>query len=47
MRFHAYQSGLLGVASVLLLWILRAWFGWYTLSIIVGMACLGYYWICG
>lgn len=46
-RFHAYQSGLMGVASVLLLWILRAWFGWYTLSIIVGMAFLGYYWVCG
>ncbi|UZJ54884.1 hypothetical protein CBS101457_004204 [Exobasidium rhododendri] len=46
-RFHAYQSGLLGVATVLLLWILRSWFGWYTLSIIIGMGSLGYFWICG
>lgn len=46
-RFHAYQAGLFGVAIVLLLWILRSWFGWYTLSIIVGMASLGYSWVCG
>lgn len=46
-RFHAYQAGLFGVAIVLLLWILRSWFGWYTLSIIIGMGSLGYSWVCG
>ncbi|PWN31464.1 uncharacterized protein FA14DRAFT_128078 [Meira miltonrushii] len=46
-RFHAYQAGLFGVANVLLLWILHSWFGWYTFSIIVGMASLGYSWVCG
>lgn len=46
-RFHAYQAGLFGVAIVLVLWILRSWFGWYSLSIIFGMGSLGYSWVCG
>ncbi|PWN92413.1 hypothetical protein FA10DRAFT_266181 [Acaromyces ingoldii] len=46
-RFHAYQSGICGIAIVLFLWILRSLFGWKTLSIIVGMAGLGWSWVCG
>jgi uncharacterized membrane protein len=46
-RFHAYQAGLFGISSIVLLWILRSWFGWYAISIIVGMGSLGYAWICG
>lgn len=46
-RFHAYQAGMFGVAATVSLWILRSIFGWYTLSIIVGMGMLGYAWVCG
>ncbi|KDN45294.1 hypothetical protein K437DRAFT_235944 [Tilletiaria anomala UBC 951] len=46
-RFHAYQSGICGVALILLLWVLRSWLGWYSLSIIVGMGAVGWFWVCG
>ncbi len=37
----------MGIASIVLLYFLRAWLGWYSLSIIVGMALLGWCWVCG
>ncbi|CAO1613579.1 unnamed protein product [Parajaminaea phylloscopi] len=46
-RFHAYQSALCGVATILLLYVMRSWFGWYTLSVIAGMAALGASWVAG
>ncbi|PWN21490.1 hypothetical protein BCV69DRAFT_282212 [Microstroma glucosiphilum] len=46
-RFHAYQSGLCGVIAIISLYILRHWFGWYTLSIICGMGALGASWVAG
>lgn len=46
-RFHAYQSGLCGVIAIISLYVLRHWFGWYTLSIICGMGALGASWVAG
>lgn len=46
-RFHAYQSGLCGVIAIISLYILRHWFGWYTLSVICGMGALGASWVAG
>ncbi|KAL9936808.1 hypothetical protein V8E36_004043 [Tilletia maclaganii] len=45
-RFHAYQAGLLGVAAWVLLWVMRSILGWYSLSVIVGMGLLGWFWVC-
>jgi len=41
------QRGECGVALVVLLYFLRSWLGAYTLSIIVGMGGLGWFWVCG
>ncbi|CAO1625735.1 unnamed protein product [Jaminaea pallidilutea] len=46
-RFHAYQSSLCGVAVVLALYVLRSWFGWYTISLLIGMGSLGASWVAG
>ncbi|KAK0536086.1 hypothetical protein OC835_002157 [Tilletia horrida] len=45
-RFHAYQAGLLGVGGWVLLWVLRSVLGWYSLSVIIGMGLLGWFWVC-
>ncbi|CAD6885655.1 unnamed protein product [Tilletia controversa] len=45
-RFHAYQAGMLGVGGWLLIWVLRSVLGWYSLSVIVGMGLLGWFWVC-
>ncbi|KAE8229501.1 hypothetical protein CF326_g5527 [Tilletia indica] len=45
-RFHAYQAGMLGVCAWLLIWVLRSVLGWYSLSVIVGMGLLGWFWVC-
>ncbi|KAK0551449.1 hypothetical protein OC846_002022 [Tilletia horrida] len=45
-RFHAYQAGVLGVIAWMTMWFLRSILGWYSLSVIVGMGLLGWFWVC-
>ncbi|PWN52615.1 hypothetical protein IE53DRAFT_402920 [Violaceomyces palustris] len=46
-RFHAYQSGICGVLLILALWIVRSWLGLKTIGLLLGMAALGWFWVCG
>lgn len=46
-RFHAYQSGICGVALILLTWFLRSLLGLKTIGLLVGMGAYGWFWVNG
>ncbi|SPO41682.1 uncharacterized protein PSFLO_07164 [Pseudozyma flocculosa] len=46
-RFHAYQSGILGGALLVALWLVRSVLGLKTIGLLMGMAALGWFWVCG
>ncbi|KAN0064405.1 hypothetical protein ACQY0O_002603 [Thecaphora frezii] len=46
-RFHAYQSGICGVALIAFLWLVRSILGLKTIGLLMGMAAVGWFWVCG
>lgn len=46
-RFHAYQSGICGVALIILTWFLRSLLGLKTIGLLVGMGAYGWFWVNG